>query len=92
MSSGNKKLRGIVKRAKDLAVSISSDDEIEIHSNRLALITGCKKLTEYSREKVSLSFGKMDVEITGEELEPESLINGQMALRGIIRGVTYIDH
>ena len=92
MSSGNKKLRGIVKRAKDLAVSISSDDEIEIHSNRLALITGCKKLTEYSREKLSLSFGKMDVEITGEELEPESLINGQMALRGIIRGVTYIDH
>ena len=92
MSSGNKKMRGIVKRAKDLTINITSDDQIEIHSNRLALITGCKKLTEYSREKVSLSFKNMNVEITGEELEPESLINGQMALRGIIRGVTYIDH
>ncbi len=92
MSSGNKRIRGIVKRAKDLATDIMSDDQIEIHSNRLALITGCKKLTEYSREKVSLSFKNMDVEITGEELEPESLINGQMALRGIIRGVTYIDN
>jgi len=81
-----------VKRAKDLATDIMSDDQMEIHSNRLALITGCKKLTEYSREKVSLSFKNMDVEITGEELEPESLINGQMALRGIIRGVTYIDN
>ncbi len=92
MSSGNKRIRGIVKRAKDLATDIMSDDQMEIHSNRLALITGCKKLTEYSREKVSLSFKNMDVEITGEELEPESLINGQMALRGIIRGVTYIDN
>lgn len=81
-----------MKRAKDLATDIMSDDQMEIHSNRLALITGCKKLTEYSREKVSLSFKNMDVEITGEELEPESLINGQMALRGIIRGVTYIDN
>ena len=92
MSSGNKRIRGIVKRAKDLATDIMSDDQMEIHSNRLALITGCKKLTEYSREKVSLSFKNMDVEITGEELEPESLINGQMALRGIIRGVKYIDN
>lgn len=92
MSSENKRIRGIVKRAKDLATDIMSDDQMEIHSNRLALITGCKKLTEYSREKVSLSFKNMDVEITGEELEPESLINGQMALRGIIRGVTYIDN
>ena len=81
-----------MKRAKDLATDIMSDDQMEIHSNRLALITGCKKLTEYSREKVSLSFKNMDVEITGEELEPESLINGQMALRGIIRGVKYIDN
>ena len=80
------------KRAKFLASNMFSDDQIEIHSNNYALITGCKKLTEYSKEKVTLSFRKMKMEITGEDLEPESLINGQMALKGHILEVRYIDN
>ena len=92
MSRNKSKFTGLLNKAKYLASDLTYDDQIEIHSNRYVLITGCRKLTEYSKEKVSLSFKDMDVEITGYELEPESLLNGQMALKGVIRGVNYVDH
>ena len=83
---------GFIKRAKYLAETVLSDDMIEIRSNSYALISGCRKLTEYSKERIALSFRKMNVVITGEDLEPESLINGQMALKGLIREVIYLDN
>ena len=64
-------------------------DAIEIHSNTHAIITGCRKLTEYGKTRVVLRFRDYDIVITGEDLEPEGLINGQMALSGFITGVTY---
>ena len=92
MGRNNRNLSDVFNRVKHMALDMFSDDQIEIHSNTYALITGCKKLTEYNREKVSLSFRDKRVEITGADLEAESLINGQMALKGTIRGVNYIDY
>ena len=73
-----------------ISSDLFSDDEVEIHSNKFALITGCRKLKEYSATRIVLSFKKMSLEIEGEGLEPDSLINGEMAVTGTIKGVKFI--
>ena len=83
------KIRRITKRLKSVCDEVLSDDEIEIHSNSLALISGCRRLTEYTKHKITLTMKDMTVTISGEDLEPESLINGRMAVRGFICEVKY---
>lgn len=78
-----------IRRFTDLSTELVSDDEVEIHSNRYALISGCKKLTEYSDSKITIVMRGMTLTVTGEYLEPESLINGKMAIKGIIKEVRY---
>ena len=82
----------IIREIKNTGDEFVSDDMIEIHSDKLALISGCVRITEYSSEKLSLSFRNKTVTLYGSRLEPESLINGQMAVKGTIRGVTYGDN
>jgi len=91
MRGGKKKLSNLVNRFESIMSDMTSDVQIEIHSNRLMLISGCRKLTEYNTNNVKLLFKKMSLEIEGKDLVPESLINGQMAVRGIIEAVRYID-
>ena len=83
------KLRKLTARLKAATDEISTDEEIEIHSNRLALISGCRRLTEYNKNSITLEMKDMTVIISGEDLEPESLINGKMAIRGFIAEVKY---
>ncbi len=82
-------LKGFLKKIKDASSSLITEDEVEIFSNRYALISGCRKLTEYSDSKITLSMSGMTLTVVGECLEPESLINGRMAIRGIIKEVLY---
>ena len=82
--------REVFRRFKDSVAETVASDCIEIHSDSLALISGCRTITEYSKEFLKLKLGNLTVIIEGEELEPESLINGQMAVSGIIKGVKYI--
>ena len=92
MPAKKNKIPALFNKARSLASDLMRDDQIEIHSNNFALITGCRKLTEYNKNKVALSFRNMDVEITGNELEADSLLNGQMSLTGSICEVRYIDN
>lgn len=83
---------GFIKRIKNIANDIFSDDSIEIYSGTYALVSGCKKLKEYTREKIVLSFKDADLILLGRDLEPESLINGQISIQGEIKEVKYIDN
>ena len=78
--------------AKRIKKDLTSDEMIEIHSNTLALISGCRKISEYTDEHLTLIFKNFTLSITGRDLVPESLINGQMSLRGEIVEVRYIDN
>ena len=89
MRGRNGGIKRFIKKFKDVSADLISDEEIEIHSNRFALISGCKKLTEYSENRITLSMRDMTLTVTGEDLEPESLINGKMAIKGIIKEVRY---
>ncbi|MBQ7669513.1 MAG: YabP/YqfC family sporulation protein [Clostridia bacterium] len=82
----------LVKRIKNIANDIFSDDTIEIYSGAYALVSGCKKLKEYTKEKIVLSFKNSELMISGNDLEPESLINGQISIQGEIKEVKYIDN
>ena len=84
--SGLSKLLGGIKLKTN---EYFTTDAIEIHSNTSAIITGCRKLTEYGKTRIVLRFREYDLVISGEGLEPEGLINGQMAVKGFITGVTY---
>ncbi len=92
MAQKKNKLSSIIYKTKSIASGMFTDDQVEIISNRYALISGCKKLTEYSSEKIALSFRDMKIEIKGKDLEPESLLNGQMAVKGLIHEVIYLDN
>lgn len=92
MSFGKKRQSGILKSLKRISNDIFSDDTVEIHSGSLVYVTGCKKLKEYSKDQIKLSFKKYELVIEGEDLEPESLINGQISVRGTIKGVSFIDN
>ncbi|MBQ7714758.1 MAG: YabP/YqfC family sporulation protein [Clostridia bacterium] len=76
---------------KSACRDVFSDDMIEIHYDRLALITGCRKIKEYSKSRISLQFDKRRAVIEGIGLVPESLVNGQMAVSGIIQKVVFED-
>ena len=92
MSEKRMKRSGFLKRIKNIANDIFSDDSIEIYSGTYALVSGCKKLKEYTKEKIVLSFKNSELMICGNDLEPESLINGQISVRGEIKEVKYIDN
>ena len=92
MSGKRMKRSGFLKRIKNIANDIFSDDSIEIYSGTYALVSGCKKLKEYTKEKIVLSFKNSELMICGNDLEPESLINGQISVRGEIKEVKYIDN
>ncbi len=84
------------RRGKRIADVISnayreafSDDMIEIHYDRLALITGCRRITEYSDSRLRLQFKNRSAIIEGTCLVPESLVNGQMAVKGNISRVVF---
>ena len=79
-------------RAEKIKMDLVSDAQIELHSNRFALISGCKKITEYSDEYLSMVFDDFSVSVSGRDLVPECLINGQMSLRGEINEVKYFDN
>ena len=82
----------LARKMKYASSGVFSDAVVEIRSNTLALIGGCVRLTEYSRERIALEFRDMKLEITGRDLEPESLLNGQKAVKGSICEVRYVDN
>jgi len=92
MQKGKSRIRDILSKAKASLYGTFSDVSIELYSNTTAFVTGCTRLKEYSHERISLDFKRISVVIEGEYLEPESLINGQMAIKGIIREVRYVDN
>ncbi|MBR6918209.1 MAG: YabP/YqfC family sporulation protein [Clostridia bacterium] len=86
------KFKKLINKAKYAASCVTYGEMIELHSDRLALISGCRRLCDYKKEKIVLELKNMNVEFVGEDLEPESLINGEMAIKGIIREVKYFDN
>ena len=54
MSEKRMKRSGFLNRIKNIANDIFSDDSIEIYSGTYALVSGCKKLKEYTKEKIVL--------------------------------------
>ena len=85
-------LSRIRDRAERMRKNALSDEAIELHSNTLALISGCLKISEYSDTALEMAFRDHNVRITGRDLAPESLINGEMALTGTIYEVKYVDN
>ena len=92
MPTENKLIGKIMGSVRSCADGLFSDQLIEFHSNRYVLISGCRKMTEYNENVVKISFGDHEAQITGKRLIPESLINGQMAIRGKIDGVVFSDN
>lgn len=68
-----------------------SDDRIEIISDRSLTVNGCRKIVEYGKESIVLRLRGVTVSVSGEDLRPESLINGEIAVRGKIKRVELDD-
>ncbi len=85
----NEGFKRFKRKIKDVSCELLSDAEVEIHSDRFALISGCRKLTEYSEERITLEMKDMTLTVIGEYLEPQSLINGKMEINGVIKEVRY---
>ena len=89
MPDGKNRIKKLITKAKDSAMGLLSDDTLEIHSNKIALISGSRKLKEYKDDRIVLEFRSMILIIEGDCLVPESLINGQMSVKGKISALRY---
>ncbi|MBO5421651.1 MAG: YabP/YqfC family sporulation protein [Clostridia bacterium] len=64
---------------------------IEIISNCCALIDGCKGISEYSENKITLNLGKRNVSFQGNSLTIKSLSMEQAMVEGFIVNVEFTD-
>ena len=86
------RLEKLINKAKNYGSYVMHGIIVEIHSNNFALISGCARLVDYKSDRIVIDLGTMTLEIEGMDLEPESLVNGQMAVKGCIAAVKYEIH
>ena len=68
---------------------ILSKTAVEIHCYGNTYVTGCKKITVYTKEKIEMICSDSKVTVHGSSLELDNLINGQIAVRGKVKAVNF---
>lgn len=64
--------------------------QIELLSNREALIDGCKGVLEYNEKFVRLSLGNMTVRFCGRNLQLRSMSEECVAIDGFLQSIDFL--
>lgn len=62
---------------------------IELSSNKRMVVTDCKYVADYSKERIVLNIGELDVEVTGEELVLSGFSYGETCIEGTIVSIGF---
>ncbi|MCI8443042.1 MAG: hypothetical protein HFG27_11000 [Provencibacterium sp.] len=72
------------------ASSLSQMTQIQLISNREALVDGCKGVIEYNEDFIRLNLGNMTVRFTGRGLQLRSMSEESLIIHGFIQSLEYI--
>ena len=64
--------------------------QIQLISNREALVDGCKGVIEYNEDFIRLNLGNMTVRFTGRGLQLRSMSEESLIIHGFIQSLEYI--
>lgn len=82
------KIKGKLNEIKREASENSSVfPRIMMFSNREAIISGCKSITEYDRGEICLDCKKVTVKFSGTDMVIDSYISEEVRISGIIAGM-----
>ena len=87
------RLRSAAGRLDDVlelpAGTLSGGAHIELHSNREAVVDGCKGLIDYSDSAVRLNIGCGTVTFSGRSLEIKTLSDSEAVIAGWITDISF---
>lgn len=72
------------------SASLPQMAQIQLLSNREALVDGCKGVIEYNEDSIRLSLGNMTVRFCGRGLQLRSMSEGNLLIDGFIQSLEYI--
>ena len=72
------------------ASSLSQMTQIQLISNREALVDGCKGVIEYNEDFIRLNLGNMTVRFCGRGLQLRSMSEESVIIDGFIQSLEYI--
>lgn len=64
--------------------------QIELMSNREALVDGCKGVVEYNEDFIRLNLGSMMVRFCGRSLQLRSMSEQSVVIEGFIQSIDFI--
>lgn len=70
--------------------SISNMAQIDLMSNREALIEGCKGVVEYNEDYIRLNLGNMGVRFCGRSLQLRSMNEECVIVEGFIQSIEFL--
>ncbi|PWM39776.1 MAG: hypothetical protein DBX66_01530 [Clostridiales bacterium] len=71
--------------------SLNNMCQIELMSNREALVDGCKGVVEYNEDFIRLNLGNMTVRFCGRALQLRSMSEESVVIEGYIQSVDFIN-
>lgn len=81
---------GLIKALISVKEEISSKSQIELISNKEAVIQGTKGIIEYSDELIRVSLEDFEVQFYGQKLNIECLSQDSLEIKGIIYRIEYV--
>ena len=81
-------IAGVFSRAVEFPGEMAvRTSDVTLTSNREALVSGCRRVLEYDRERVRLSLCDMEIVIAGEGLTMHAFFGNQIRVCGRITEV-----
>lgn len=71
-------------------ISITQMSQIELMSNREALVDGCKGVLEYNEEFIRLSLSGMTVRFNGRNLQLRGMSEEGVSITGFLQSIEFI--
>lgn len=62
---------------------------IEMKSNKEAIIEGCKSISQYDENVISINMDKMIISFFGRNMEIKCMNSDSMVIRGVISSVEF---
>lgn len=81
---------GLIKAFVSIKDELTTHSQIELTSNREAIIQGTKGIIEYSDELIRISLEDFEVQFYGKKLNIECLSQDSLEIKGIIYRIEYV--
>jgi sporulation protein YqfC len=90
-TSVKRDVKGAVQKTFDIPIeALSNISQLEILSNKEAIIEGCKGILEYDDTLIRISTNKMEIKFLGENLTLRCLTSENIVVEGKIFSVEFI--